>query len=128
MIERYGYADDFVVNHTWNKFVLFKNKVQFTKNRIIDSHVRAKIVREYKKLQLVSRLRVIDNSVDDGTYTIDLLNERKQIYGEFANMEKLDSLKAKRSNGRSNGMINSGVFFWYVEYKMTSNINSWCFC
>lgn len=96
MIERYGYADDFVVNHTWNKFVLFKNKVQFTKNRIIDSHVRAKIVREYKKLQLVSRLRVIDNSVDDGTYTTDLLNERKQIYGEFANMEKLDSLKAKR--------------------------------
>nr|KAJ0210606.1 hypothetical protein LSAT_V11C400161050 [Lactuca sativa] len=89
-----GCSDDFVVNHIWSKFVLFKNEMKFNKNRIRERHVRAKSTRKEKKLELVSRLKVIDNLIDDEDSSVDFLNERKHMLGVVANMEKLESYDA----------------------------------
>ena len=79
---------EFVVNQSWSKFVLFKNKLKFTKSKIREWHSRAMKVHDVHKLHLESWLHDIDWSIDGCAFSNDLRNERKPILRKSANLEK----------------------------------------
>nr|KAJ0191545.1 hypothetical protein LSAT_V11C800425010 [Lactuca sativa] len=83
--------DDLVCGCATDKFVLLKNKIKLLKNKIWDSHFRAKEACKAKKVQLESRLADIDSSIDGGLSSIDLVNERKSIIRELGSLKKVDA-------------------------------------
>ncbi|CAH1446166.1 unnamed protein product [Lactuca virosa] len=70
-------VSEFEVNQSWSKFVVFKNKLKFIKNRIWEWIAQTKEIREQQKNDLKSRLHDIDMRIDSGDISTQICNERK---------------------------------------------------
>nr|KAJ0212439.1 hypothetical protein LSAT_V11C400171510 [Lactuca sativa] len=93
-------VSEFVVNQSWSKFVVLKNKLKFIKNRIREWHVQAKEIREHQTTDLKSRLHDIGTSIDSGDIIIQLCDEQKQVLGSLASIEsqEMSDLVQKAKN------------------------------
>ncbi|CAH1426155.1 unnamed protein product [Lactuca virosa] len=80
-------VSEFVVNQSWSKFVVFKNKLKFIKNRIREWRAQTKEIRVQQKNDLKTRLHDIDISIDSGDISTQLCNERKHVLGSLASIE-----------------------------------------
>lgn len=87
-----GAASDFVGHPDWSKFVVFKNKLKFIKNKIRSWNAESKAASQISTSHLLGRLVDIDKSIDDGHSSGDLIRERRGILGDLASLEKVRSL------------------------------------
>lgn len=84
-----GSVADFVVDQRWGKFVLFKNKLKFLKNRLRDWRLESKAKSDALKTNLEARLKDIDSIIDDGNVFDSLLIDRKLCYSVWRSYNKL---------------------------------------
>ena len=68
-------AIEFVVNPSWSKFVVFKNKLKFIKGRIRAWNADSKAVSQASSSQIFSRLVDIDKAIDDGNSCDEIVRE-----------------------------------------------------
>ncbi|CAH1449455.1 unnamed protein product [Lactuca virosa] len=68
-----GVVADFISNPAWSKFVVFKNKLKFIKARIRSWKAESKSVAQLSSSQLLGRLVDIDNCIDDGQSSTDII-------------------------------------------------------
>ncbi|KAI3518543.1 hypothetical protein L1887_07348 [Cichorium endivia] len=98
MLSRSGFEDvvnkaidDFVPMQGWSKFVTFKNKLKFIKDRIRTWNTKVMADSVSKKLELEEKLKGIDEIIEVGNGSSDIAKERYQILKEVAALDKIRS-------------------------------------